>query len=60
MVTHSVQRLVRSAEFRVLHARLVSKLEEMGDLGVLSGDELREVLEPGASDSDRCDCGWDR
>jgi hypothetical protein len=43
VVTNRTQRLTRSAEFRVLHARLVSKLEEIGDFGVLAGDELREA-----------------
>jgi hypothetical protein len=46
VVTNRTQRLTRSAEFRVLHARLVSKLEEIGDFGTLSGDELREALDP--------------
>ena len=44
LVTDRTERLVRSAEFRSLHQRVVTALEEMGDLGVLSGDELRQVL----------------
>jgi hypothetical protein len=50
LVTDKTQRLVRSQPFRLLHWRIVRALEEMGDLGVLSGPELREVL--GAEDVD--------
>jgi hypothetical protein len=46
LVTNRTRRLVRSESFRQLHQRIVAALEEMGDLGVLSGDELRQVLEP--------------
>jgi hypothetical protein len=52
MVSRRTQQLVRDEAFRVLHRRLISKLEEVGDTGVLSGDELRQVLvvdgEPGS------------
>jgi DNA-directed RNA polymerase specialized sigma24 family protein len=38
------ERLVRSDPFRSLHRRIVAVLERIGDVGTLSGDELREVL----------------
>lgn len=47
LVALKTERLVRSEPFRRLHRRIVSKLEPLGDTGTLSGDELREVLEPG-------------
>jgi hypothetical protein len=46
LVIGKTERLVRSEPFRPLHRRVVAALEEVGDIGTLSGDELREVLEP--------------
>jgi hypothetical protein len=46
MVTRRTERLVRSEPFRLLHRRIVAALEEVGDTGTLSGDDLREVLGP--------------
>jgi hypothetical protein len=46
VVAGKTERLVRSEPFRRLHRRVVSKLEELGDTGTLSGDDLREVLGP--------------
>jgi hypothetical protein len=41
------ERLVRSDPFRSLHRRIVAALERIADVGTLSGDELRDVLDPG-------------
>jgi hypothetical protein len=36
---------VRFDRFCSLHRRIVKALEELGNFGTLSGDELREILE---------------
>jgi hypothetical protein len=46
MVVTKTERLVRSEAFRRLHRRIVTALEQIGDFGTLSGDELRAVLSP--------------
>jgi hypothetical protein len=45
MVLDKTERLVRSEPFRRLHRRVLEALEEIGDLGTLSGDALRAVLD---------------
>jgi hypothetical protein len=47
VVLTKTERLVRSEPFRSLHRRIVAALELVGDVGTLSGDELREVLVAG-------------
>jgi hypothetical protein len=44
VVLAKTERLVRAEPFRSLHRRIVAALEELGDTGTLSGDELRQVL----------------
>jgi hypothetical protein len=44
VVVHKTQRLIRSEPFRSLHRRIVAALENVGEVGTLSGDELRQVL----------------
>ena len=44
VVLAKTERLVRSEPFRSLHRRIVAELEEVGEVGSLSGDELRQVL----------------
>jgi hypothetical protein len=46
VVLDKAERLVRSEPFRLLHRRVVAALEDLGDTGTLSRDELREALEP--------------
>ena len=46
MVLGKTERLVRSERFRALHGSIVKALEEVGDVGALRGDMLREALEP--------------
>lgn len=51
LVLDRTERLVRSDPFRSLHRHIVAALEELGDFGTLSGDELRAVLEPDLPDA---------
>jgi hypothetical protein len=44
VVVHKTERLVRSEPFRSLHRRVVAALEELGEVGTLSGDELDRVF----------------
>lgn len=44
VVLHKTERLVRSEAFRRLHRRVVSKLEEIGEIGTLSGADLALTL----------------
>jgi hypothetical protein len=44
VVVHKTQRLIGSEPFRSLHLRLVAALEEVGEVGTLSGDELDRVF----------------
>jgi hypothetical protein len=44
VVTHKTERLVRSEAFRRLHQRVVAALEEVGEVGTLSGAELARAL----------------
>jgi hypothetical protein len=52
VVIEKTRRLIRSEPFRSLHRRVVAALENVGEVGTLTGDELRQVLvvdgEPGA------------
>jgi hypothetical protein len=45
LVLDRTERLVRSESFRSLHRRIVAALEEVGEVGVLSGDDLARVLD---------------
>ena len=44
VVLHKTELLVRSESFRRLHRRIVAALEEVGEVGSLSGDALDRVL----------------
>jgi hypothetical protein len=44
VVLAKTERLIRSESFRSLHRRIVAALEEVGEVGTLSGDELDRVL----------------
>jgi hypothetical protein len=44
MVIGKTERLVRSENFRRLHRRVVAALEEVGEVGTLSGDALARAL----------------
>jgi hypothetical protein len=46
VVLAKTERLIRSEPFRSLHRRIVAALEQVGEVGTLSGDDLDRLFAP--------------